>query len=104
MAAENNSTHHVIPARVFGIILGALLVLTVLTVMFHNMHLGSLAAPVAFIIATTKAVLVMSYFMHMKYESMINRVIFGTAFFFVGLLFLICVIDVFTRIAVQSTL
>lgn len=102
--AGNQSTHHVIPARIFGIVLAALLVLTVLTVVFHAMHLGSLAAPVAFIIATTKAVLVMAYFMHLKYDTLINRVIFGTAFFFVGLLLVFCVLDIFTRIQVQSSL
>lgn len=102
--AGNHSSHHVIPAKVFGIVLGALLVLTLLTVVFHNMHLGSLAAPVAFIIATTKALMVMAYFMHMKYDSVINRVIFGTAFFFVTLLFVLTAIDIFTRVSVQSTL
>lgn len=102
--AGNQSSHHVIPAKVFGMILGILLVLTVLTVIFHNLHLGSLAAPVAFVIATSKAVLVMAYFMHMKYDSVINRVIFGTAFFFVTLLFVLCAVDIFTRISVQSTL
>ncbi len=104
MADNHSSTHHVIPAKVFGMILGVLLVLTVLTVVFHVMHLGSLAAPVAFIIATTKAVLVMGYFMHLKYDTVINRVIFGTAFFFVALLFVLCAIDIFTRVNVQSTL
>lgn len=102
--SENHSTHHVIPAKVFGIILGILLFLTVLTVVFHNLHLGSLAAPVAFLIATTKALLVMGYFMHMKWDSVVNRVIFATGFFFVALLFIITMIDVFTRIPVQSTL
>lgn len=102
--ANNESVHHVIPAKVFGIILVALLVLTVLTVTFHTMHLGSLAAPVAFLIATTKAILVMAYFMHLKYDTLINKVIFGTAFFFVALLFVLCAIDIFTRIPVVSTL
>jgi cytochrome c oxidase subunit 4 len=68
------------------------------------MHLGSLAAPVAFIIATTKALVVMAYFMHMKYDTLINKIIFGTAFFFVTLLCIFCVLDIFTRIPVQSTL
>lgn len=101
---NKQATHHVIPAKVFALILGILLILTVLTVTFHTMHLGSLAAPVAFIIATTKAILVMAYFMHLKYDSVINRVIFGTAFFFVTLLFVLCAIDIFTRIPVVSTL
>lgn len=102
--SDNHSNHHVVPAKVFSTILGILLVLTFLTVMFHNMHLGALAAPVAFLIATTKALLVMGYFMHMKWDSMINKIIFGTGFFFVALLFIITMIDVFTRIPVQSTL
>lgn len=102
--AGNDTTHHVIPAKVFGIILGILLVLTVLTVVFHNLQLGSLAAPVAFIIATSKALLVMAYFMHMKYDSLINKIIFGTAFFFVALLFILSAIDIFTRVAETSTL
>lgn len=107
MATQNtghNSGHHVIPAKVFFNILVILLILTVLTVTFHTMHLGSLAAPVAFIIATTKAVLVMAYFMHLKYDKVINRAIFGIAFFFVALLFVLCVIDIFTRVPVTSTL
>lgn len=104
MASNNHSEHHVIPAKVFFNILVILLVLTVLTVAFHVMHLGALAAPVAFIIATTKAGLVMSYFMHLKYDTVINRVIFGIAFFFVFLLFIISFIDVFTRVPITSTL
>jgi cytochrome c oxidase subunit 4 len=94
----------VVPAKVFALVLGFLLVMTFLTVIFHNMHLGALAAPVAFIIATTKAVVVMAYFMHMKYDTLINKIIFGTAFFFVALLCIFCVLDIFTRIPVQSTL
>ena len=101
---KHSTTHHVIPAKVFATILGILLVLTVLTVVFHQVHLGSLAAPVAFLIATTKAILVMMYFMHLKYDTTINRMIFGTAFFFVALLFVLCAIDIFTRIPVMSTL
>ena len=102
--AENHSTHHVIPAKTFGTILVVLLVLTVLTVTFHTLHLGALAAPIAFIIATTKAALVMAYFMHLKYDSVINRIIFGVAFFFVTLLFILCSIDIFTRVPISSTL
>lgn len=102
--ANNHSVHHVIPAKVFGIVLVVLLILTVLTVTFHTMHLGALAAPVAFLIATTKAILVMAYFMHLKYDTLINKIIFATAFFFVALLFVLCAIDIFTRIPVVSTL
>lgn len=47
----------------------ALLGLLVLTVAFAYMPLGYLALPVAFIIATIKAILIMMYFMHIKFSS-----------------------------------
>ncbi len=96
--------HHVIPFKVYVNVCVALIVLTILTVVFHEMHLGSLAAPVAFLIATTKAALVLLYFMHLKYDNMTNRVIFLSGFFFLALLFFISILDIFSRAFVTSTL
>ncbi len=98
------SRHHVVPAKVFFNVFVALVVLTVLTVVFHEMHLGAFAAPVAFLIATAKATLVLMYFMHLKYDNMTNRVIFLSGFFFLALLFFFCFIDIFFRIPVVETL
>ena len=102
--ASGGSNHHVTPFNTYLKVAMALFVLTILTVVFHNMHLGALAAPVAFIIATAKATLVLLWFMHLKDDSNVNRVVFGTAFFFVFLLFLFSAIDIFTRVKEVSTL
>lgn len=101
---DNHIEHHEIPFDVYVKVFAALIVLTLLTVGAAQMHLGVLAAPVAFLIASTKAVLVMGWFMHLKYDNMLNRVIFGTGFFFLALLFAICFMDIFTRIQISSTL
>lgn len=98
------SKHHIIPLKVYLNVAIALYVLTVLTVVFHQMHLGALAAPVAFLIAAVKAALVMLYFMHLKYDNMMNRVNFGSAFFFLLLLFAFSALDIWTRIKAISTL
>lgn len=96
--------HHIIPLKVYLNVAAALYVLTVLTVVFHQMHLGALAAPVAFLIAAIKAALVMLYFMHLKYDNMMNRVLFGSAFFFLVLLFAFSALDIWTRVKAFSTL
>lgn len=102
--SSSGSNHHITSLETYLKVAGALFVLTILTVVFHNMHLGALAAPVAFLIATTKAGFVLLWFMHLKDDSNVNRITFGLAFFFVFLLFIFSAVDVFTRVKEISTL
>ena len=99
---HEEDAHHIMPFAVYVKVASALFILTILTVSAHQMHLGAFAAPVAFLIASIKAALVLLFFMHLKYDNMTNRVIFATGFFFLALLFAFCAIDIWTRIA-QST-
>ncbi len=99
-----NHSHHIIPFKIYVMTAAALFVLTFATVGFHQMHLGAMAAPVAFLIASIKAALVMLFFMGLKYDNMMNRVIFGISFFTLMLLFAISALDIWTRIAEKSTL
>lgn len=103
---EDSQGHHITPFNVYIKVAGALFALTFLTIIAHHFHvqLGVLAAPIAFLIATIKAVLVMLWFMHLKYDSVINRVIFGAGFFFLALLLFFSGLDIWTRVVVFSTL
>jgi len=96
--------HHVIPLKTYLNVAIALFVLTILTIVFHQMDLGVLKAPVAFLIAAVKASLVLLYFMHLKYDNMMNRVIFGSAFLFLLLLIGFSALDIWTRIQAVPTL
>ena len=80
--------------------------MTFLTIIAHNFkeHYLPLAAFIAFGIAAVKAYLVMAWFMHLKYDEPSNRIIFATGFFFLAVLFLFCVLDIFTRIFQDSVL
>lgn len=98
------SQHHVIPFKTYLKVAGALIALTILTVVCHELHLGALAGPVAFLIASVKAALVLLYFMHLKYDNMQNRAIFGSGIFFLLLLIGFSAFDIWTRITVGSTL
>lgn len=97
---------HVTPFSVYVKVAGTLFALTFLTVAAHAIqeHLEPFAAVVAFGIASVKAYLVMAFFMHLKYETKMNRAIFISGFLFLILLFAICTLDIYTRIAQSSVL
>jgi cytochrome c oxidase subunit 4 len=46
----------------------------------------------------------MAYFMHLKYDVVLNRVIFGMGFIFLALLFAITAMDIWSRVLVVSPL
>lgn len=97
---------HVTPFNVYVKVAAALFALTFLTVAAHAIHehLQPFAALIAFAIAAVKAYLVMAFFMHLKYETKMNRAIFISGFLFLVLLFAICTIDIYTRLAQHSVL
>jgi cytochrome c oxidase subunit 4 len=62
---------HVVPVSTFAKVLGALLVLTVITVLAAKVDMGKWNIVGALVIATVKASLVILIFMHGKYENKI---------------------------------
>lgn len=106
MAHSDHSVHHVVAFPILvktAIALFALTFLTMFAFWMHN-YLGPLGPIVAFLIAGVKAALVMMFFMGLKYDSMMNKFIFGLGFFFLLLLFGISALDIWTRAPVISTL
>ena len=100
-----HTTHHIIPFSILRNVCIALLCLTALTVLTAKFtHLGIFAGTVAFAIAFVKAMLVMMFFMGLKYDTKLNRMIFGLGFFFLALLAFFCVLDIWTRVTVHNTL
>lgn len=70
----SRETGHIIPYRTFVTVWAALLALTAITVAVSRVHLGALNVWAALAIASTKAALVIFYFMHMKYERLYYKV------------------------------
>lgn len=104
---EANVLHpHITPMATYLKVAGALFGLTFLTVIAHNFNaqLGAFAAPIAFLIAAIKATFVLLYFMHLKDDTNMNRVIFATGFFFLAVLLLFSVVDIATRVLEVSPL
>jgi cytochrome c oxidase subunit IV len=91
------SEHHIVPVKVYLTIFGALLVGTAITVVVAYQDFGILNNVIAMGIATTKATLVILYFMHIRYSSkLLGLVIGGSVFWFIILLVLV-LSDFFAR-------
>lgn len=85
---------HVAPMWLLLGVLGALIVLTVLTVGVTAVDLGAQGnLVVAMIIATIKAILVMGFFMHLIWDSRFNLIAFTSSFLFVILFLSMSVLD-----------
>ena len=91
--------HHITPFKTYAIVYISLLILTVITVAASRIDLGMniINVIVAMLIASAKAMIVILWFMHQKYETNLNRVTFFLAFLFVFIFFIFSAIDVFTR-------
>jgi cytochrome c oxidase subunit 4 len=88
---------HISPKTTYYGIFGALMVLTAITVTVAFINLGALNFPVALGIAILKATLVILFFMHVKYSSRLTKLICGTAFFFLLILFGLTLSDYMSR-------
>ncbi|HXE89473.1 MAG TPA: cytochrome C oxidase subunit IV family protein [Terriglobales bacterium] len=88
---------HVVPLKVYFAIFATLMVLTALTVRVAFINLGPYNAAVALGIATTKAVLVILYFMHLRYSSKLTWIVVLAGFFWLGILLVITMTDYVTR-------
>ncbi len=84
---------HVVPLQVLAGIFVALLALTYVTVAVTSIDLGSFNLWIALGVATVKGALVVLYFMHLRYDSPFNSIVFITAFVFLFLFLGIVIMD-----------
>jgi cytochrome c oxidase subunit 4 len=95
-------THYIVPSRIYLRVLVALLLLTAITVAVSFVDLGGgrlhyANAIVAIAIAIMKATLVVLYFMHVRYGSRLTWVFVGAGVFWLVILIVLILSDVFTR-------
>jgi len=88
---------HTSSSSIYLIILGALLVLTCVTVGAAYVDFGSFNLVIAVLIATVKATLVAMFFMHLRHDPPINAIIFVSSLIFLGLFLLFPLIDIQSR-------
>lgn len=90
---------HVSPFWPMTLVFAALLILTIITVLTaHYLYLGNKwNLIIALVIACTKATLVFAYFMHLRYDKLMNTVVVASCLFAVILFLGITLLDTGNR-------
>jgi len=76
-----HSDHHIVSPAQYTLVFGTLLVGTAITVGAAYVELGVFNPIVALAIASFKAVIVILFFMHVKYQSRLVKMTVGAGFF-----------------------
>ena len=101
--ADDAGHGHVIPLPIYFAVYGALVVLTVVTVGVSYAGLGPAAIYVAMAVAIVKASLVAAYFMHLRYDTGFNALVFLASLLFLVLFFSFTMIDIASRDNITKT-
>ena len=97
MAEHANGTHHVVPTTIYYAIFATLLVLTGVTVAVAYVDLGRLNTVAAIAIACFKALIVVLYFMHVKYSTRLIKLTVIAGLYWMGIIFALTLGDYLTR-------
>ena len=85
------------PVRTYLMVAAALFTLTVITVAVAQVDFGPWNLVVAMLVATTKAVLVALFFMHLFYDNKLYGAFFTGALVFLGVFIIITMFDTMKR-------
>ncbi len=86
--------HHVIPKKTLYKVFGVLVMLTLVTgLTAEYVELGALNVPLAIAIAASKAVLVATFFMALKYDNKVNTLVVMLGLVFVGVFLIFTLLD-----------
>ena len=91
-------SEHIIPRRVFYMVFAALLVGTGITVWVAFINLGFFNPVVALGIATVKALLVILFFMEVRYSARLTKIAIIGGFFWLVILIALTLSDYLTRL------
>lgn len=88
---------HVVPVKIYFAVFGTLMIMTATTVAIAFQDLGPMNAVAALLIAAFKAVLVILYFMHVRYATRLTWIFVSAGFLWLALLISLTATDFLTR-------
>ena len=95
---------HVASVKLYYAVFAALIVGTILTVLVASVDLGPLNNVVMLSVAFTKALLVILFFMHVRWGSRLTWVIAGSGFVWLIIMFSLTLADYMSRGWIQGSL
>jgi cytochrome c oxidase subunit IV len=90
-------SEHVVPVKTYVAVFMSLLFLTGLTTGVAYIDLGVFNSVAALVIAATKMMLVVLFFMHLKYSSGMTRLVVIAGVFWLGIMIALTLADELTR-------
>ncbi len=90
-------SQHIVSSKTYLLIFAALLALTALTTGVAFIDLGPFNTLAALAIAVTKAILVILFFMHVRYSPHLTRIVVVAGFFWLAILITLTLGDFRTR-------
>lgn len=90
-------SEHIVSRKIYFGVFAALMVGTFLTVVAAQINFGPLNDVIAMTIAVTKALLVVLFFMHVRYGSRLNMVVVVSGFFWLFIMISITLSDYKSR-------
>jgi len=92
-----HTTHHIEPQKIYFGVFGALMVFTAVTVWASMVDLGPLSIVVALVIAVCKALLVVLFFMHVRYSRPLTQIVVAGGVLWLIILLVLTLSDYFSR-------
>jgi cytochrome c oxidase subunit IV len=89
--------HNIVSYSVYGKVLISLIALLALSVLAAWLNLGVWVIVIAMSIAIFKAALVLTWFMHLKYDSILIKVMAGLAILIIIIIFVLLFFDYWFR-------
>ncbi len=88
---------HIIPYKTYVYVLLVLLCLTFISVAVTSIELGTLTVTVALVLASIKSFLVLSYFMHLRFDQKIYAIMVTGILLIIIIVILITFLDYYYR-------
>ncbi|HEY7392141.1 MAG TPA: cytochrome C oxidase subunit IV family protein [Bryobacteraceae bacterium] len=96
-SGQSGHAEHIDSVKTYAVILVTLLILTILTAFVATIDLGALNIIVALCIAVAKMLLVVLFFMHVRYSTRLTRLVMISGMLWLAILLLMAFSDFATR-------
>ena len=95
---SSEEKHHIVPYKLYFIVLLALVALTFISIGITSIHLGKWTVAGALLLASLKTYLVLTYFMHLKFDKPYIRLMVGFVFAIFAVVIVITFLDYLYRV------
>ncbi|WP_430810374.1 MULTISPECIES: cytochrome C oxidase subunit IV family protein [unclassified Carboxylicivirga] len=90
---DKQDNNHIIPYKLYLTVLAGLITMTIVSVGVTKIDLGNLSVFVAILLASSKSALVLVFFMHLKFDNTLLKILVTSVFILVALVLFITFLD-----------